>query len=149
MAERGRSLLYQFGVGLAFLGTVRPDSGPRVHPVRVLIAGKELFTFLIPSPKQRDLLRDPRYALHSYPSPHNEDAFYVTGEAHLVEGMPDLRASLARQFIAEMQMEFPMSELDGQYLFEHSVQSCLQTVTKGHGDPHPVHTIWKATTGRT
>ena len=29
LAVAGRALLYQFGVGLAFLGTVRPDGGPR------------------------------------------------------------------------------------------------------------------------
>src|SRR6266851_2560720 len=33
LAEAGRALLYQFGVGLAFLGTIRKDGGPRVHPV--------------------------------------------------------------------------------------------------------------------
>jgi hypothetical protein len=33
-SRRGRqSLLYQFGVGLAFLSTVRPDGGPRLHPL--------------------------------------------------------------------------------------------------------------------
>ena len=33
LAEAGRGLLYQFGVGLAFLATVRRDGGPRVHPM--------------------------------------------------------------------------------------------------------------------
>jgi hypothetical protein len=33
LADASRALLYQFGVGLAFLSTVRPDGGPRVHPV--------------------------------------------------------------------------------------------------------------------
>jgi hypothetical protein len=32
LAEAGRRLLYQFGVGLAFLATVRADGGPRLHP---------------------------------------------------------------------------------------------------------------------
>src|SRR6266704_3965772 len=36
-ADAGRALLYQFGVGLAFLATVRRDGGPRVHPVCPLI----------------------------------------------------------------------------------------------------------------
>lgn len=30
LAEAGRELLYEFGVGLAFLATVRRDGGPRV-----------------------------------------------------------------------------------------------------------------------
>ena len=33
LAEAGCSLLYQFGVGLAFLATVRKDGAPRLHPV--------------------------------------------------------------------------------------------------------------------
>ena len=33
LAETGRSLLLQFGVGLAFLATVRKDGAPRLHPV--------------------------------------------------------------------------------------------------------------------
>ena len=31
LAEAGRRLLYQFGVGLGFLATVRADGGPRLH----------------------------------------------------------------------------------------------------------------------
>ena len=33
LAEVGRSLLFQFKVGLAFLATVRRDGAPRLHPV--------------------------------------------------------------------------------------------------------------------
>jgi hypothetical protein len=33
LAEAGRRLLYQFGVGLGFLATVRADGGPRLHPM--------------------------------------------------------------------------------------------------------------------
>lgn len=31
LARQGAELLYHFGVGLAFLGTVRADGGPRLH----------------------------------------------------------------------------------------------------------------------
>jgi hypothetical protein len=34
LAEAGRVLLYQDGVGLAFLATVRADGGPRVRGAR-------------------------------------------------------------------------------------------------------------------
>ena len=145
LAAAGRDLLYQFGgVGLAFLGTVRADGGPRLHPVRVLLGDEGLYTFLIPSPKQRDLLRDPRYALHCYPPDANEDAFYLTGEASPVSDRPELRAALAGQFGAEMAMPFDPAELDGQFLFEHHIDRVLRTVTTGHGDPNPVHTVWRA-----
>ena len=33
----------------------------------------------VPGPKQADLHRDGRYALHSFPCEDNEDAFYCTG----------------------------------------------------------------------
>jgi hypothetical protein len=33
MAAAGRKLLYQFGIGLGYLATVRKDGGPRVHPI--------------------------------------------------------------------------------------------------------------------
>lgn len=33
LAQVGHRLLTQFGVGLAFLATVRRDGGPRMHPV--------------------------------------------------------------------------------------------------------------------
>jgi hypothetical protein len=81
LAEAGRSLLYQYGVGLAFLGTVRPDGGPRLHPICPLSGEDGLYTFVIPSPKRTDLVRDGRFALHSFAAEDNEDAFYVTGRA--------------------------------------------------------------------
>lgn len=143
LAQAGRDIFYQFGVGLAFLGTVRRDGGPRVHPVRVLIHEGGLYTLLVPSFKQRDLLRDPRYALHSYPRPDDEDDFYVSGEAHEVPGRPGLRTAVERQFVDEMSMDFPIEELAGQHLFEHRIATCLRTVTKGHGDPAPVRTVWR------
>ena len=53
---------------LAYLATVRADGGPRVHPVTITLHGGELWVFLVRgTPKRRDLLRDPRYALHSFP----------------------------------------------------------------------------------
>ena len=69
MAEAGRALLYQVGVGLAFLGTVRKDGVARLHPVCPLLTDDdEMYLFVIPSLKREDLLRDGRYALHSFPA---------------------------------------------------------------------------------
>jgi hypothetical protein len=75
LSEPGRELLYQVGVGLGFLATTRPDGRPRVHPICPVRHEAGLFAFIIPSPKQRDVLRDGRYALHSFPCEDNEDAF--------------------------------------------------------------------------
>ncbi len=50
---------------VAYLATIRPDGGPRVHPVTPVIGGGHMFIFMEPtSPKGRDLGRDDRYALH-------------------------------------------------------------------------------------
>jgi hypothetical protein len=78
LADAGQSLFYQFGgVGLGFLGTVRVDGGPRVHPMCPVIMDDGIYAMLVPSPKLQDLLRDGRYAMHSFPCVDNEDAFYI------------------------------------------------------------------------
>ena len=48
LAEAGRRLLYQFGVGLGFLATVRPDGSPRLHPMCPLVTEDALVGFLLP-----------------------------------------------------------------------------------------------------
>src|SRR6266542_1688693 len=84
LAADGRALLYQHGVGLAFLATLRRDGGPRLHPMCPLLTDDGVFAFIIPSPKQDDLRRDGRYAMHSFPCPDNEDAFHVAGRAQVI-----------------------------------------------------------------
>ena len=76
----------RFQSGVAYLGTVRPDGGPRVHPVRPIV-GDQLVLFMEPtSPKGKDLLRDPRYSLHCSveDSGGGGGEFYVRGQATLV-----------------------------------------------------------------
>jgi hypothetical protein len=87
LADIGRSLLYQFGVGLAFLATVRRDGAPRLHPVCPVFSSHRLYILVTPdSPKRHDLARDGRYALQSFPQPKaGSDEFYLAGEAGLVE----------------------------------------------------------------
>jgi hypothetical protein len=86
MAEAGRTLIYQFRVGLGYLATVRKDGGPRVHPVCPVLANDGLYVFVgNHSPKLRDLLRDGRYALHSFPNPQVDDEFTVAGRAERVD----------------------------------------------------------------
>jgi hypothetical protein len=80
LAQFGQARLQS---GVAYLGTLRADGGPRVHPVTPIL-GEHLWLFMEPtSPKGKDLQRDPRYALHCAV----EDAsggggeFYVRGQA--------------------------------------------------------------------
>jgi hypothetical protein len=104
LAEAGRRLLYQFGVGLAFLATVRADGGPRLHPICPLVTDDALLGFLQPSPKRGDLRRDGRYALHAFPPDDNEDAFYLSGRAVPVDDRTRRRAATA-QFLAERKLQ--------------------------------------------
>ena len=82
---------------VAYLGTLRADGGPRVHPVSPII-GEQLFLFMEPtSPKGKDLLRDPRYTLHCAveDSDGGGGEFYVRGQARLVDD-PQMREQAVR-----------------------------------------------------
>jgi len=146
IAQSGRSLFYQVDVGLGFLATVRPDGGPRLHPMCPIIDAEGLYALIIPSPKREDLIRDGRYALHSFPFEGNEDAFYLTGTARVVEGA-EVRARVTDQFMKERKFEIPQSEVDAETLFEFDIQSALLTRTTGYGDFNPRHTVWRAAAG--
>lgn len=84
LAEAIRVLMQQYGPGLGYLATVRADGGPRVHPVSPVITDEGLFCFVVDSPKRRDLERDGRYALHSFPPEDSDDEAYVAGRARPV-----------------------------------------------------------------
>jgi hypothetical protein len=143
LARSGADLLYHFGVGLAFLATVRADGGPRLHPMCPLVTETGLYAFIVPSPKQRDLHRDGRYALHSFPLEDNEDAFYLSGAASYVSH-PETRVRLASQFAAERSGFAVPPPGEEQHLFEFGVEAAMLTRSTGHGDPQPQHTIWRA-----
>src|SRR5512146_3139756 len=71
----------RFQSGVAYLGTVRADGSPRVHPVTPIM-GEQLFLFMEPtSPKGQDLQRDGRYTLHCSVEDQNGGGgeFYVRG----------------------------------------------------------------------
>ena len=118
LAEAGRSLLHQFGVGLAFLATVRKTGAPRLHPVCPVLSNDRLYVLITPaSPKRYDLTRDGRYALQTFPQPKpGSDEFYVTGRALPVED-PDTRAAVfqdakhmadASEILFELWIDFVM-----------------------------------------
>jgi hypothetical protein len=141
LARPGAKLLYQFGVGLAFLGTSRQDGGPRVHPMCPLLTGDGFYAFIVPSPKGDDLVRDGRFALHSFPADDNEDAFYVTGRAAPVTDRT-IRTALTGQYARERRMDRPPAEFAAWTLFSFDMETCLLTRTTGHGDPAPQHVVW-------
>src|SRR5436309_6784135 len=78
LAEFGSKLLRH---GIAYIATVRPDGGPRVHPFTPLIAeGRFLAAIPLRTPKGRDLLRDPRYMIHALPG-ESDGEFSLRGTA--------------------------------------------------------------------
>lgn len=81
LATAIRTLVCQYGPGLGYLATVRPDGGPRIHPVSPVITDDGLFCFVLASPKRHDLDRDGRYSLHSFPSADSDDEAYLSGRA--------------------------------------------------------------------
>ena len=110
LAAAIRALLQQYGPGMGYLATVRPDGGPRVHPVSPVITGTGLYCFLVDSPKRRDLERDGRYALHSYPPEESDDEAYIAGHAVPVTDRAVI-AHLAGALRASPQVDWRLFEL--------------------------------------
>ncbi|CAN5756356.1 hypothetical protein BH18ACT15_BH18ACT15_02880 [soil metagenome] len=145
LAAAGRRLFYQHGLGLGFLGTVRPDGGPRVHPMCPILTPAGLFALIVQGPKLADLRRDPRYAMHceTCPPPRVDDAFYITG---IVQESLDRTVwdGVARQFLAERNLTVPWEGFESQALFEFFIDRCLVTLTDAEGGLPKGHTIWHA-----
>jgi hypothetical protein len=145
LARMGGGLLYEFGLGLGFLATVRVDGGPRVHPICPILTTDGLYAFVLPGPKLDDLRRDPRFALHSetFPPPRQDDAFYVSGS---VEARDDreLRVSLTAQFLAERRLEEPWAGFENQALLECRIERVLVTLTEARDGLPAGHTIWNS-----
>ena len=110
LASAIRALLQQYGPGMGYLATVRADGGPRVHPVSPVITATGLYCFLVDSPKRRDLERDGRYALHSYPPEENDDEAYVSGRAVPVHD-PAVITRLAEALRASPDVDWRLFEL--------------------------------------
>lgn len=115
---------------VAYLATVRPDGGPRIHPVRPVVGPGRLFVFTeASSPKVRDLERDPRYALHGTATgeqPWDLREFAVEGRAHRVDDE-------GARAIANAASAFPRDEHF--LLFELDVEAALSTVYGADGQP--------------
>ena len=141
IAEPGEKLLYQFGLGLAFIATVRKDGGPRLHPICPHIYEGHLYFFGVgSSPKRYDLDRDGRYALHAFPPAENDDEFYCAGKASAITDS-ELRhkvASLAKHNVQ-----------DDEVLFELRIERALHTRWENPRQPNTraIKTKWSIASG--
>lgn len=136
LAAAVRGLVHQFGPGFSYLATVRPDGGPRLHPVSPVITDDGLYCFIIDSPKRRDLDRDGRYALHSFPPEETDDEAYLTGRAVTVTD-PSRRARVASACRAAGSVDW--------LLYEFTVETAM--LVHRHDDPwtgqSADYTIWR------
>jgi hypothetical protein len=139
LAETGRALLQQFGPGLAFLATVRSDGAPRLHPVCPVLSGGRLYVLITAgSPKRRDLERDGRYALQSFPQPKpGSDEFYVAGTGRLVSD-----AATRAAIVADARHRPDPSEI----AFELHVERVMHTRWERPLTPEmrPVQRTWRS-----
>jgi len=142
LAEAGRALLNQFGVGLAFLATVRRDGAPRLHPVCPVLSNERLFVLITPdSPKRGDLARDGRYALQTFPQPKaGSDELYVTGRAHPIDD-----AATRDAVLRDARHQAHASEI----LFELRIDRVTHTRWEHVRTPQmrPRHHTWRAPGG--
>jgi hypothetical protein len=137
LAAAGRTILYQFGPGLGYVATIRKDGGPRVHPVCPHVAEGRLWVFLGHySPKRFDLLRDPRYALHTFACKDVDDEFYVSGVA-----TPLLDAELE----AAVRAGLPFNSEPQDQTFELSIERALLSTYGPRPSWPPKYTRWSAT----
>ncbi len=114
-AEFGKARLSS---GVAYLGTLRADGSPRVHPVTPII-GDQLFLFMEPtSPKGKDLERDSRYTLHCSVEDMSGGGgeFYVRGTGRSTDD-PLLREQAVRASPYTPQDEYILFVFTVEYAF--------------------------------
>jgi hypothetical protein len=139
LAEAGRALLYQYGPGLAFLATIRPDGGPRLHPVCPVIVDNGLYVFIgNQTPKLGDLRRDPRYAIHTFPPEDVDDEFFIRGTARLAEDDPKLREHVLDVYLAQG------TTTQDDTLFELLIDRAMWAKYAGRPSWPPDYTNWRA-----
>ncbi len=125
-----------YASGLGYLATVRKDGGPRIHPISPALLGGKLYAFILRiSPKRGDLLRDGRYALHSFPYPLSEDytdeELYISGHVTLVDD-PATRETVAKACLDDVEQ--------GE-VFELFLERVLR---KSRGESGVIYTKWIA-----
>ena len=115
--------------GLMYLGTVRADGTPRVHPVSPLLADGRVFVAIAEqSPKWRDLRRDPRCVLHCLPGQRDDEVVLLCGAREAPGARHAVRA-VARHQIHDNDhiIEFELVQVDVGW-WEHVGQSGTYSV---------------------
>ena len=123
-----------------YIGTLRKDGYPRVHPFTPFVSSGHLFAFMYStSPKGHDLKRDGRYVIHSLVKDWNgaDGEFTITGRARLVED---------KKTRAMAVQGCPYTPTADYICFEFLVEECL---TNHYVDGKPQVARWKESTSKT
>jgi hypothetical protein len=116
MASFGRE---RMGLRVMYIGTVRKDGYPRVHPFTPFVVSGRLFVSTEPtSRKGHDLKRDGRYAMHSQVNDVHGggDEFALTGRARLVEAQATRSLAVSG---------CPYKPAERYILFEFQIEECF------------------------
>lgn len=135
LASAGRRLIEEHHV--AFLATLRRTGAPRLHPVSPVFAAGGVYLAIPPhSPKQHDLRRDERYALHALLGADDEE-FVINGIAKL-DATEQTRA-LVRQAAGHVIRDHDL-------LFELLIERCHWGMWENVGQPNtrPIYRRWPA-----
>jgi len=131
---------------ISYLGTVRRDGGPRVHPFCPILADGRLFA-AIPrsSPKGGDLRRDPRCVIHALPGA-DDDELSIRALAREVSSDESLRAAI-RAVIARTEVGGMIESVAQDPLFEFDLRQVdvARWVDIGQPGTHAVRRQWRAT----
>ena len=137
IAGAGRKLIHQHGIGLAYLATLRKDGAPRLHPICPTVFEGGLYALIGPSHKRRDLLRNGRFALHSFPCPEVDDEFLVMGRARMIDD-----ESLRSRVLADLKSK-GMTSTEDELLFEFQIERTMHAAYNGpHGTWPPKYAVW-------
>ncbi len=124
--------------GIAYLATVRAGGAPRLHPICPVVVAGKLCAGLIPNtPKQRDLDRDERFALHTLPGPGDAE-FAIAGRARKLTPDEILELSADAGDRVEISLDTAFYEL-----CPERIDCTVYDAGQGHL-PTPARTKWTA-----
>jgi Pyridoxamine 5'-phosphate oxidase len=130
---------------VAFLASVRPDGGPRLHPFCPVLAGGRLFA-AIPrsSPKGSDLRRDPRCVIHALPGP-DDDELCIRARARDVTADEASRV-LVRRVVANSGVGGMIETVSHDPLFEFELErvDVAKWLDIGQPGTRPIRQRWSA-----
>jgi hypothetical protein len=131
---------------ISYLGTIRRDGAPRIHPFCPILADGRLFA-AIPrsSPKGWDLRRDPRCVIHAMPGP-DDDELCIRAIALEVSGDSSTRATI-RAVVARTEVGGMIESVSHDPLFEFVLQQVdvARWVDIGRPGTHAIRRRWRAT----